>query len=106
MPGRTVFSEYEPCIFYGLFVKTGKPNEMIDDYFEMELIGNPKCHSSGEFADILVNAEKTGDSFELDFNVDGRNGAFKNDQLYAVYEKEDIEQLIATLQKTLEAQGE
>lgn len=87
MPENTVFSEYEPCVFFGLFVKTNSPGDMVNDYFEMELIGNPKCHDSGEFASILVSAEETGDSFELDFGVDGRNGAFKPDQLYAVYEK-------------------
>lgn len=97
MPENTVFSEYEPCVFHGLFVKTVSP-DMINDYFEMELIGNPKCGSSNEFVNTLVNAEKTGDSFELDFDVDGRNGSFKDDQLYAIYEKQDIEQLISTLQ--------
>ncbi len=98
VPKGTVFSEYEPCVFYGLFVKTSEPGDMINDYFEAELIGNPKCHDSGEFSSILINAEETGASFDLDFDISGRNGAFKDDQSYAVYEKEDIKQLIHTLQ--------
>ena len=98
MPKGTLFSEYVPCVFYGLFAKTGEPDDMINDYFEKELISNPKCHDSGEFSSILINAEETGASFNLDFDISGRNGAFKNDQLYAVYEKQDIVQLIHTLQ--------
>ena len=94
LPIGTLFSEYEPCVFYGLFVKTGHCSE---DYFEKELIGNVKCNSSGEFAESLEHARLDSSSVDLDFEIDGRNGAFKMDQLYAVYEKQDIKQLIDKL---------
>lgn len=93
-PVGTLFSEYEPCVFYGLFVKTGDCGE---DYFEKELIGNVACNSSGQFADRLEHAQIEHTSIDLDFDITGRNGAFKMDQLYAIYEKQDIKQFIDTL---------
>lgn len=60
MPKGTIFSEYEPCVFYGLFVKTSVPGDMVNDYFEIELVGNPAYNSSGEFLNTLVDAEETG----------------------------------------------
>ena len=94
LPVGTLFSEYEPHVFYGLFIKTDFCNE---DYFEKELIGNIKCDNSGEFAERLELTRLKGVSIDLDFDVDGRNGCFRNDQLYAIYEKKDIKQLIDML---------
>ncbi len=104
MPKGTVFSEYEPCIFTGLFVKNNNPDPKFDDYFEQQLIGNVECNDSGAFVEALDTAQSSGTSFSLDFDVSGRNGMFDNDQLYAVYEQEDIESFIAVLQKVLETE--
>ena len=36
LPNKTIFSEYEPCWFNGLFIKTGDCGGI--DYFEKGLI--------------------------------------------------------------------
>jgi len=44
---------------------------------------------------------KARESVEVDFENTSRDGMFEDEQLYAVYEKEDVEKLIARLQQTL-----
>lgn len=96
LPAKTIYSEYEPCIFDGLFVKG---DTWPCDYLEQNIIGNVYCSSSEEFSRILVQSEETGHSFNLDFDCNGRNGLFDDKQLYAIYEKEDLENLIAVLEE-------
>lgn len=104
LPHGTVYSEYEPCIFTGLFVKDGDTNPEAEDYFEQQLIGNVDCNDSGEFADVLESAEMSETAFSLDFEVSRRNGLFDQDQLYAIYEREDLTSFIGVLQKALDTQ--
>lgn len=94
LPAGVLYHEYEPCVFRGLLVKG---DSWESDYIEMDLIGNIESQNSSQFVDILYEAEETGKSFNLDFDNYGRNGMFSNDQLYAVYEQEDLNQLIEFL---------
>jgi hypothetical protein len=105
LPPGTVFSEYEPCVFTGLFIKT-ETCRGGGDYCEQDLIGNVKCHDSGEFGEILEDARENGQPFDLDFNVDCRNGCFNFDQLYVVYETKDIQQLIERLRQCCPEESE
>lgn len=104
LPAGTIYSEYEPCAFNEIFIKgetindqDGKPM----DYVEMSLIGNVDAPSSGDLIDILDKAEETGESFSLDFDFFGRNASYEDAQLYAVYERKDLEGLISTLKESL-----
>lgn len=102
LPEGTLYSEYDPCIFHSLFIKEATLyNSDRDpiDYVEMDLIGNLDVQNSDEYIDTLDISEKTGNSFKLDFENYGRNGMYQDDQLYAVYEKEDIEGLINVLKQ-------
>lgn len=101
LPAGTIYSEYEPSFFTGLFVKTSSPGYFTDDYGEQELIGNVKADSSEERFGILDEAEANGVPFALDFHSGSRNGMYEGKQLYAVYEKADIEGLISVLQDCL-----
>ena len=94
LPPGTLFSKYTPCFFDELMIKgTSLPN----DFMYQDLIGNVKCSGVREFVDILNSVEKTGVSFELDFDCQGRDGLFDSDQLFAIYEDEDVNQLIHRL---------
>lgn len=53
------------------------------------MIGNIECESSEEFVDKLDLAKDKGLSLALDFYCTCRNGRFEDDQLYAIYEKDD-----------------
>ena len=96
LPEGTVYSRYEPCYFTGLFIK-GDTLEL--DYIEMSLIGNVKSHDTGDFLDKCE--QPYGNSIPLDFECYGRNGCFEDDQLYAVYERVDVEDLIKTLEQAI-----
>ena len=67
------------------------------------MIGNIECESSEEFVDKLDLAKDKGLSLALDFYCTCRNGRFEDDQLYAIYEKDDIRGLIEKLKSCLDA---
>jgi len=98
LPQGTVYSEYDPLTFHSLFIKG---EQLTVDYIELDLVGNIEYNNSDEYCEILEEAKETGKSFKLDFENYGRNGMYSDDQLYAVYEKEDIEGLINTLKACL-----
>lgn len=100
MPKGTVYSYYEPCCFRELEIKADEPGNYENDWLFDSLIGAVKNDSSGDYSEKCTLME-AGDSQEVDFEYTGRDGLFEDEQLYAVYEKEDVEALIKRLQKTL-----
>ena len=95
---ETLYSKYEPCCFGDLKIKC--ISNMSDDFVNQGITNAIEYGSSGEYLDILELAEKNGESFTMDFDCPGRDGCFDEDQLFAIWEKEDVEQLIERL-KTL-----
>lgn len=95
-PSGTLFSKYSPYVFDGLMVK-GETLEY--DFIYQNLIGNIECHDSGEFGDKLEYAKETGESISLDFDCMGRDGLFEKNQLFAIYEEEDVKQFIKRITK-------
>jgi len=90
MPFGTIFSKYAPCCFDGLMVK----KEVLEnDFYYQDLIGNVKGGSFEDFSSKCTGAEK-GDSLSLDFDCWERDGLYEKEQLYAVYEIEDVEKII------------
>lgn len=102
LPSGTIFSKYQPIVFTGLFVKGNTLYSGDDpiDYIELSLIGNVEANDSGQLSDILFSAQEEKKSFKLDFDAYERDGLYEEEALYAVYEKEDINQLINTLQES------
>ena len=108
MPAGTLFMKYAPCHFGPLCIKGDSiifdlpvfsgacPND-----FYVQDLNTVKANSSDEEFDILDSAEQFGNSFELWFDIEERDGMFDQDQLFAVYERSDVEALIFTLQATL-----
>lgn len=90
MPVGTIFSYYEPCMFNGLY-SLGGSSEI--DFTMQSIIANIKADDTGDYIDNCTRMEK-GESVGLDFDSYGREGLFEDKQLYAVYEDEDIKQLI------------
>ncbi len=98
LPENTLFSKYRVCCFGELEIK-GKsyPN----DFMSQEINSAIRCDNSDEFLRQLEQARAEGVSLSMDFDVEGRDGLFENDQLFAVWEDEDVEELIARLLKCL-----
>lgn len=100
MPAGTVYSYYEPCSFRELEIKADEPGNYDNDWLFDSVIGAVANDSSGDFSEKCQRMEN-GESMPLDFEYTGRDGLFEDEQLFAVYEKEDVEALIKRLQKTL-----
>jgi len=95
LPAGTVFSKYEPCVFDGLMVKG---DTWSHDFLYQDLIGNIEADGSKQYFEKCEQMQ-AGFSADLDFDCLERDGLFEKDQLFAVYEPYDLEQLIGRLQK-------
>ena len=71
------------------------------DFFYSNITYELDCTGSDDFADKLFEAEENKSSVNTDFNTVGRDGCFSDDQLFAVYEKEDVERLMGKLSDSL-----
>lgn len=95
LPAGTLYAKYKPCCTDGLCIKGENCGK--NDWFYQDLSLPLKCHGSGEWADRLLTAQETGESVALDLQSEGRDGCFEADQLFAVWEPDDVAQLIARL---------
>lgn len=94
LPPGTLFSEYEPVIFKGINIKGVSYGNV---FYYRSLLGN----IDNTDIDYWEIAEKTtgGFSFKLDFKTEQRSDFFGDSSLFAVYEKEEVEEFILTLQQ-------
>lgn len=95
LPAETLYSKYEPCVFGDLTIKGDTVGE--NDFLTQQISDAVDCHDSGEFGDILLVAEETASSFSMDFDCQGRDGSFDEDQLFVVWEQTDVAALVARL---------
>ena len=103
LPAGILFSKYEPCSFEPLAIKGDSLmfDEWRGDFCTQEIHDAIDSHSSGDFGDKLDDALDRGESLSMDFNCEGRDGCFDQDQLFAVWEKVDVKGLIKRLEKIL-----
>ena len=100
LPPETLFSEYEPCWFGPLMIKGDTLNG--NDWCE-QAIADAIESKGDDYADILLRAEKTGESIGMDFDCQGRDGCFDEDtRLYAVWEPQDVQHLFNRLKRCLQ----
>jgi len=106
MPPGTVWSYFEKDAFFkGLYLTSSLCSPEYNSIFRNELIGAVEADNTEELLDKIDRMLK-GESVPVDFGGDHYcgsredfgKGAYNPDQLYAVYEKEDVEKLIKRLQ--------
>lgn len=97
MPPNTLFSKYEPCCFDDIQIKQETCGT--NDFLVQEISSAIRHDNSNKFNEILEKAEITHESIDMDFDITGRDGCFDDDQLFAVWENKDIDQLIEKLKK-------
>lgn len=97
LPENTIFSKYSPCQFGDLCIK-GESVGTIDFYYQ-PISNSVKCNDMGEFVDACDKAEK--ESVEMDFDCLTRDGMFDAEQLFAVWEKQDLYAFVQKLEKCL-----
>lgn len=99
MPEGTVFSKYAPQYFEDTRVK-GATWET--DFLYADLSAEAVACSGSEERDRLIYAaEHEGSNLKMDFDLYGRDGYFESEQLFAVWEKEDVLALVAKLNDCL-----
>ena len=98
LPENTLYSKYTPMFFDSLEIK-GETWKC--DFLSQSLHDAIECDSSDEMMTLLTDAKEIGTSLEMDFNCQSRDGIFNDDQLFAVWEKRDVEKLINRLMECL-----
>ena len=104
LPAGTFFSKYEPCCFEDLNIK-GDSILQTKDFFYQSIADSIDHHDSGQFSNMLFESQETGKSMPMNFDVEGRDGCFEPNQLFAVWEPQDVEKLIARLQAAMQQVG-
>lgn len=98
LPAYTLYQKYRPQIFDEIEIKVSGPNDVWGrDFLVLSLSGFAEgniCSSTN--SDII----DTG-NFRWDLKSIGRDGLFEDDQLFCVYDKEDVARLISQLNKCL-----
>lgn len=98
LPAGTLYREYEPCMFSDMRVKGDSTRGGNMDFGVLHLDWVDSVEISGGI-DILFAAHETGSSFGFNYNDHGRDGQYNDKQLYAIYEPNDVAQLIELLQR-------
>ena len=101
MPAGVLFSKYEPCALDDIEIKGDTVSDI--DFYTQDIAGAVKCNDGNEFLEVLLDAADNGTSFAMDFECECRDGCFDEDQLFAVWDHEDVAGLIARLHKVLES---
>jgi len=97
MPENTVFSKFKPCIFEQVCIKE---NTFEDDFYFYSISSDAIDADGDDFSDKLM-VNPLGTSLKMDFDVLSRDGCFDENQLFAVWEKQDIKDLISKLEKCI-----
>lgn len=100
LPDNTVYSPYDPCVFDGISIKGPNCGEI--DFFCTDVSPPPVDASNTEELMFTLECALTkGTRINLDFNSGGRDGCFVEDQLYAVWDDEDVKKLIRRLEECI-----
>lgn len=96
LPEGVVFAKYTPTGEYGMLCR--KFNTFVDGSgvpsdFDYQNMTSEVGLCGDEFFKVMEDAEENGTSYRLDFYCGNRDGFFDQDQLFAVWEQQDIESL-------------
>lgn len=105
-PSGTVYCKYTPQYFGDIQIKTCNPcDKWLNDWCYIPLTGDiyiEGCDSSDHHHDTLVFAEEKGFQFKADYESSARDGLYEEDQLFCIYDKNDIVSLINKLQTIIQ----
>lgn len=106
LPNGTIFQRYTPHTFNGdLEVFNGRvcsDRYGIYDFYYTSISNEVDSGDDGVF-DQLVESEENGKDFKFDYNCGRRDGHCSDaDSLFAIYDKNDVRELINTLTNLLQ----
>lgn len=97
LPAGTVYSKYVHCAFDTLCIKGETLFTNADDWFYQDIAGAVDSHDMREFSERLIEASKTGESIAMNFDIQSRDGCFESEQMFAVWEEDDVMRLVVRL---------
>lgn len=104
-PYGTVYCKhFKSDRFSNLSIKyeTKRDNEGVAiDWIYMELSGFDDYYDSNEMYENLDDMRDNSAEFPLRLDAVSRDGFFEDDQLFAIYDKNDVNNIIKTLTSTL-----
>lgn len=104
MPEGTVYCKYSSLGNFGeICIKVSPPGEWGNtDWVEIGTTTDIEgSNSSNDFYDIMIECEKGFREFRFDLESTCRDGLYKEKQLFAVYDKDDVIALINKLQSLI-----
>jgi len=99
LPKDTLFSKFQPNVFGDLSIKgdTLYNGDEAIDFFLTDVADPVDCSSSDDLDRKLDIAVKLGSSLNTNYNIEGRDGCYDDNELFAVYERQDVLKLINRL---------
>lgn len=94
LPSGTVYRKFTPAVFDEIEIKRSDSNDVYSpDYVTLRLdsVESPEMY---DWLDV-------GSEFRFDYDATRRDAMFEEDQLFAVYDKQDLVELIHILSETL-----
>lgn len=103
LPAGYVYAKYVPCMFESMSIKgdTIYHDGKAIDWFYQQIMDAIDAKDSGEWGNLLEESELTGKSVPMNFECEGRDGCFEDDQLFAVFEPKDVADLIQRLMRCI-----
>lgn len=103
LPANTLYSEYDPYIIGQLKIKGETLNVVEEgDWWLQKIADSIESDNINEWVEKIDKSLETGESIEMDFDTEQRDGLFDDDdRLYAVWEPKDVEHLINRLKRCL-----
>lgn len=98
LPPYTLYCKYESCCVGEPLIKYVTCGE---NDWRMQDLTSISYHDSSELVVRRTAMEVEGFSYPLELGCTSRDGLFDNDQLFMIYEDDDIKKLIAELQQCL-----
>jgi len=97
LPSGVLYSKFQYCRIDGLYMKYETKGDV--DWVYQTLIDTPLSFKDdySDVYEIYEKSHKEGKSFEMDYENTARDGLYEEEQLFAVYEKDDVMKLIQFL---------
>ena len=108
LPGNVLYQKYTPETMWleRLSIRRERCNE--NDWFQSvvcdpQMIDATNAHSCQCLSEVLANLKgvERFQNFSVDFAISGREATYEDDALFAVYEAEDVTDLIEELKRCL-----
>jgi hypothetical protein len=103
LPAGTIYAKYEPCIFGDLHIKDESvaAGEVGTWWYQDLIPWFTTSTDSLSYLDALDKVQAGEPSPQLDYSSTSKDGLYEKDQLFAVFERRDVEALIERMQSAL-----